>query len=138
MRITARVDYAILAVFELALHAKGRRMQARELSEKQQIPLRFLEQILIQLKKAGLVESARGSNGGYMLAQQPDRISLAEIIAAVEGEVTLIDSRVNPSSVLRQVWKEIEQSLLTQLESVSVQDLVRRKIQQEQVIVYHI
>lgn len=138
MRITARVDYAILAVFELALHAKGRRMQARELSEKQQIPLRFLEQILIQLKKAGLVESARGSNGGYMLAQQPDRISLAEIIAAVEGEVTLIDSRVNPSSVLSQVWKEIEQSLLSQLESVSVQDLVRRKIQQEQVIVYHI
>ena len=138
MRITARVDYAILAVFELGLHAKGRRMQARELAEQQQIPLRFLEQILIQLKKAGLVESARGSSGGYMLAQQPDQITLAEIIAAVEGDVTLIDSRVNPSSVLCQVWKEIEQSLVTHLQSISVQDLVRRKIQQEQVIVYHI
>ena len=138
MRITARVDYAILAVFELALHAKDRRMQARELAEQQQIPLRFLEQILIQLKKAGLVESARGSSGGYMLAQQPDQISLAEIITAVEGEVTLIDSRVNPGSVLCEVWKEIGQSLVTNLEAISVQDLIRRKIQQEQVIVYHI
>ena len=113
-------------------------MQARELAEQQQIPLRFLEQILIQLKKAGLVESARGSSGGYMLAQQPDQISLAEIITAVEGEVTLIDSRVNPGSVLCEVWKEIGQSLVTNLEAISVQDLIRRKIQQEQVIVYYI
>ena len=63
MKITARVEYATLAVFELALQAGLQRVQAKEVSEKQQIPLKFLEQILIQLKNGGLVRSVRGAGG---------------------------------------------------------------------------
>jgi len=88
MKITARADYAILAIFELALHPPTTRVQARELAESQEIPLRFLEQILIQLKKAGMVESVRGAAGGYKLACAPREISLARImdeLAAVEA-----------------------------------------------------
>ena len=138
MKITARADYAILAIFELALHPETTRIQARELAERQEIPLRFLEQILIQLKKAGMVESVRGAAGGYSLACPAREISLARILEAVEGDVTLLDSRVKPSCVLYKVWKEIEQEFVERLGSISIEDLVRRKIRDDQVLVYHI
>ena len=138
MKITARADYAILAIFELALHPTTTRVQARELAESQEIPLRFLEQILVQLKKAGMVESIRGVAGGYNLACPAREISLARILEAVEGDVTLLDSRVKPSCVLYKVWQEIEQEFVAKLRSITVEDLVRRKIQDDRVLVYHI
>ena len=138
MRITARADYAILAIFELALHPVTTRVQARELAGSQEIPLRFLEQILIQLKKAGMVKSVRGAAGGYKLACPAREISLARILEAVEGDVTLLDSRVKPSCVLFKVWQEIEQEFVDKLRSITVEDLVRRKIQDDRVLVYHI
>lgn len=138
MKITARADYAILAIFELALHPATTRVQARELAESQEIPLRFLEQILIQLKKAGMVESVRGAAGGYKLACPAREISLARIMEAVEGDVTLLDSRVKPSCVLYRVWQEIDQEFVDKLASITVEDLVRRKIRDDRVLVYHI
>ncbi len=138
MKITARADYAILAIFELALHPATTRVQARELAGRQDIPLRFLEQILNQLKKAGMVESVRGAAGGYKLACPAREISLARILEAVEGDVTLLDSRVKPSCVLYKVWQEIEQEFVAKLRSITVEDLVRRKIQDDRVLVYHI
>lgn len=138
MKITARADYAILAIFELALHPVSTRVQARELAGSQEIPLRFLEQILIQLKKAGMVESVRGAAGGYKLACPAREISLARILEAVEGDVTLLDSRVKPSCVLYKVWQEIEQEFVEKLASITIEDLVRRKIREDQVLVYHI
>jgi len=138
MKITARADYAILAIFELALHPVSTRVQARELAESQEIPLRFLEQILNQLKKAGMVESVRGAAGGYKLACPAREITLARILEAVEGDVTLLDSRVKPSCVLYKVWQEIEQEFVEKLASITIEDLVRRKIRDDQVLVYHI
>ncbi len=137
MRITARVDYAILAVFELALRPVGERVQARDIAESQKIPLRFLEQILSQLKKAGLVSSTRGKTGGYVLGKLPSRITLREILEAVEGEWSLVDRRAPDSTVVR-VWREIEDEFLKRLESVSLQDLVKRKIEEDKVILYYI
>ena len=138
MKVTARVDYAILAVFELAQRSGTARVQTRDLSNSQNIPLRFLEQILIQLKKAGLLESVRGASGGYRLARPAREISLALIVEAVEGDVTLLDSRVTSGCVLFRVWKELEQEFVEKLESITIQDLVSRKIQDENVLVYHI
>lgn len=138
MKITARVDYAVLAVFELALHAPGDRVQAREIAENQQIPLRFLEQILIQLKRAGLVQSIRGAAGGYMLAKTASDITLKDVLEAVEGELALLDPRLNPNSTVLRVWKEIEEELLEKLRSITIENLVRRKIREDKVIVYQI
>lgn len=137
MKITARVDYAILAVFELALRPPGERVQARDIAECQKIPLRFLEQILNQLKKAGLVTSTRGKTGGYVLGKPPSRISLKDILEAVEGEWSLVDRRVPDSTVVR-VWREIEGEFLERLESVTVQELVKRKVEEDKVILYYI
>ncbi len=138
MKVSARVDYAILAVFELALHTAGKRVQAKEISGKQQVPLRFLEQILIQLKKAGLVKSIRGASGGYVLAKASAQISLLAVVEAIEGEFSLRDRRLQANSTVLSVWREIEEEVLNRLRSVTIQDLVRRKIKEDRVIVYHI
>ncbi|MGH9339622.1 MAG: RrF2 family transcriptional regulator [Acidobacteriota bacterium] len=138
MKITARVDYAILAVFELALHSREDRIQAREIAERQQIPVRFLEQILIQLKKEGLVKSIRGASGGYVLAKPANRINLKDIVEAMEGEITLVEPRLHPNSTVLRVLREIEDEFVEKLESITIQDLVHRKIQEEKVVVYHI
>ncbi len=86
MRISARCDYACRALLELALHWPNiEPVQTYTISEKQDIPMKYLVQILIQLKRMGLVESARGKHGGYSLAKPPNKISLGEVIREVGG-----------------------------------------------------
>ncbi|RPJ84047.1 MAG: Rrf2 family transcriptional regulator [Acidobacteria bacterium] len=138
MKITARVEYAVLALFELALGSSDRQVQAREISARQQIPLRFLEQILIQLKKAGLVKSVRGASGGYLLGKDAAHITLKDVVEAVEGELTLLDPHLSPDSMVSLVWREVEKDFLGKLSSVTMQDLVRRKIRQDGILSYQI
>jgi len=138
MKITARVEYAVLALFELALGGADSQVQAREISTRQQIPLRFLEQILIQLKKAGLVKSVRGASGGYLLGRDASEISLKDVVEAVEGELTLLDSHLSADSMVYLVWREVEEDFLEKLSSINIQELVRRKIRQDGVLSYQI
>ncbi|RPI21825.1 MAG: Rrf2 family transcriptional regulator [Acidobacteria bacterium] len=138
MKITAKVEYAVLAIFELALSPEDRQVQAREIAERQRIPLRFLEQILIQLKKGGLVKSVRGASGGYLLARGPAMIRLKDVMEAVEGELTLVDRTVAPGSIVSTVFSEIESELLDRLQSVTIQDLVVRKLRDDGIASYQI
>ncbi len=138
MKITAKVEYAVLAIFELAIGPADRQVQAREIAERQKIPLRFLEQILIQLKKAGLVKSVRGAAGGYLLARGPAMIRLKDVMEAVEGELTLIDPAVAPGSIVARVFSEIESDLISRLQSVTIQDLVVRKMTEDGIASYQI
>lgn len=138
MKVTARVTYAFLALFELALNQNQVRIQAREIALRQHIPLRFLEQIMIQLKKAGLVRSTRGATGGYALHRSPAQITLRNIVEAVEGEVSFVDPKLDPGPAISKVWNEIEVEFVEKLDSITVQDVVHRKLQEDQVIVYHI
>jgi Rrf2 family protein len=86
MRISAKAEYACLAIIELAKSGgSGTPKRVRELAKAQEIPERYLIQILLQLKAAGLVHSSRGSVGGYQLSRDPTSISVAEVIAAIDG-----------------------------------------------------
>lgn len=138
MKITARVEYAVLALFELALGSADRQIQAREISTRQRIPLRFLEQILIQLKKAALVKSVRGASGGYLLGRPASAITLKDVVEAVEGELTLLDPHLSSDSMVYLVWQDVERDFLEKLSSITVQDLVRRKIRQDGILSYQI
>jgi Rrf2 family protein len=98
MRISAKAEYACLAVIELArTGGDGSPKRVRELAEAQNIPERYLIQILLQLKAAGLVHSSRGSVGGYQLARSPAQISVAEVIAAIDGRGERIRKAGSPS-----------------------------------------
>lgn len=145
MRITAKSDYAILALLHLGTDKANRPVQSRTIATRQQIPHRFLEQILLNLKKAGLVRSVRGAKGGYQLAVPPGEINLKDAIEAVEGGIHLLGNRENGATsvetdrrLLQTVWVEIEQSFLKNLSSVTLEDIIARQQQQRDVLMYHI
>jgi Rrf2 family cysteine metabolism transcriptional repressor len=137
MKITARAEYASLAVLDLALHYNSGQVQAKEIADRQQIPLKFLEQILIQLRNAGLVRSIRGASGGYLLARSPDEISLKDVVEAVEGELNIIDSKLDDRT-LKAVWTEIQEDFLSRLGTVTIRQLVNRKLQEKRVLDFQI
>src|SRR3954462_8269213 len=87
MRLTSKTAYGVQALFDLAFHGGGRAVQARETAERQGIPLRYLEQILQELRRAGLVEAKRGPGGGYVLARPATEVRLADVVSALDGPV---------------------------------------------------
>jgi Rrf2 family protein len=120
MRVSAKADYAVRAAVELAADGEG-----------QDIPLQFLEHILLEMKHAGLVRARRGAKGGYWLARPADDITLADVIRAVEGPLANIQS-APPEALdfrgnaqpLQQVWIAVRANLRAVLESVTLADLV--------------
>jgi Rrf2 family protein len=140
MRISAKADYALRAAAELAAHAGPDRgpLKGERLAEAQDIPRKFLENILIELKRAGLVRSVRGADGGYQLAHPPEEISLADIIRAVEGPLANVrDERPDElhytgSAVhLKEVFIAVRASLRAVLEQVTHADLVSGRLPSE-------
>ncbi|HYO44949.1 MAG TPA: Rrf2 family transcriptional regulator [Candidatus Limnocylindrales bacterium] len=131
MRISAKVDYAVRAMCELAAHRADVPLKAEQIASAQEIPLSFLENILVDLRRAGFVRSLRGQVGGYRMAKPATEITIADIIRAVEGP--LADVRgMRPESLaftgsatsLRDVWLATRVGLRRVLERVSVADVV--------------
>lgn len=126
MRISARAVYASMAVLELALHGDQNPIQAKEIAIRQDIPIKFLEQILVQLKNAGIAASTRGSAGGYRLNRPVEELSLREIIEAVDGELAIVDIQC-ADPILGQAWSEMQDRILGVLRDFKLSELVARK-----------
>jgi Rrf2 family protein len=131
VRISAKVDYAVRAMCVLAAHEGDAPLKAEQMAAAQEIPLSFLENILVDLKRAGFVRSLRGQVGGYRLARPASGITIADIIRAVEGP--LADVRgvrpealqyEGPATRLRDVWLANRVAVRHVLEQVSVADVV--------------
>lgn len=130
MRISAKTDYAVRAAAELAAAPDSRPMRAEEIARQQAIPVHFLINILNEMKIAGIVQSHRGVKGGYRLARSPEKITLAEIIRAVEGPLASVhESRpeevhyTGAAESLRDVWVAVRANLRAVLESVTLAHL---------------
>jgi Rrf2 family protein len=130
MRISAKVDYALRAATELAAAAGAGPVKGEQISRAQDIPIKFLENILLELRHAGVVQSQRGERGGYWLARPPEQVTLAEVIRAVEGPLANVRGS-RPETVeyegaaraMREVWIAVRASLRTVLESVTLADV---------------
>jgi Rrf2 family protein len=130
VQISAKADYAIRALAELAAQGGGP-VKGERLSTSQQIPPKFLENILSELRHAGLLYSQRGAEGGYWLARPADQISLADVIRSVDGPLANVRGQ-RPEMVdyegaakrLSEVWIAVRASLRLVLERVSLADLV--------------
>lgn len=130
MRISAKTDYAIRATVELAALGGTAPVKAEQLASAQDIPLRFLLNILVELKRAGIVVSQRGSEGGYQLGRPAASIRLADVIRAVEGPLAQVgDHRPEDltywgaSRCLQEVWVAVRANLRAVLEEVSLADV---------------
>src|SRR6266542_773228 len=130
MRVSAKADYAVRAVAELAAAGHGP-IKGERIADAQRIPLKFLENILSELKHGGVVQSQRGAEGGYWLARPADQITIADVIRVVDGPLANVRG-VRPESVeyagsakhLLEVWVAVRASLRSVLERVSLADLV--------------
>lgn len=130
MRVSAKADYAVRAAAELAAADEGP-VKGEKLADAQDIPLQFLEHILLELKHAGIVRARRGAKGGYWLARPATEVTIADVVRAVEGPIAHVQS-APPESIeyrgnaehLQEVWIAVRASLRTVLEHVTLADLV--------------
>lgn len=129
MQVSAKLDYAVRAMLELAGAAPERRTRD-QLAEARDVPAKYLEAILASLRNAKLVRSHRGPDGGFTLARDADAITIAEIARAVEGPLTLVQGERPESATyvgdepLAALWVAVRAALRSVLESVSLADLL--------------
>jgi Rrf2 family protein len=133
MRISAKAEYACVAMLELAAnYTEPQPLRIKAIADSQGIPQRFLVQILLQLKTAGLVASVRGASGGYQLARPPDGISLADIINAIDERALTPRSALGEAhrspvvETLLSVWRDIQAAQQNLLEQLTLAELIRR------------
>jgi Rrf2 family protein len=130
VNISAKSDYAVRAMLELSAEGGTRPVTGESLANAQQIPVKFLENILVDLRRAGLVASQRGAEGGYRLARPAGRITVADVIRAVDGPLANVrgmrpeDAEYEGAAeALRDVWVAMRAALRSVLERVTLADL---------------
>jgi Rrf2 family protein len=134
VKVTAKADYAVRAVLELATVEDGL-VKGERIARAQQIPLKFLENILIDLRHAGIVRSQRGAEGGYWLARSPDRIYVGEVIRAVDGPLASVRGEApedldydGAAEHLQTVWIAVRASLRSVVDELTLADVVAGRL----------
>jgi len=142
VELSCKSEYALLALLELALHHdQGEPIQIRQISAQQNIPDRYLEQLLAILRRAGIVRSQRGAKGGYLLVREPKKISLYEVVSCLEGfeSQTQTPDQTIESTVVDELWNEARQSAHSVLQRYTLQDLCDRTRAKKQLdLMYYI
>ncbi len=143
MKISAKTEYACIAMLELASqYGTGEPVRIRRIAERHSVPPRFLVQILLQLKGAGLVASVRGAGGGYRLIKPPEAVSLGQVMGVVNSasEETVSATTASPDSpavkVLVQTWQKVNAAERQMLESISLAELLERAKGQDNKMYY--
>jgi Rrf2 family protein len=149
MKVSLRSTYGIMAAVDLAMHLETAPVQAKSIARRQGIPARFLEQVLHAMKKAGLVSSLRGAQGGYVLSKKPSELSVAEILEALDGPFSPVSGLNGHGSVRRptkseallaKVWDRVCAAERDVLDAITVEDLAsqQRQLEQQRSLMYHI
>jgi len=147
MKLSTRSTYGVRAMLALAMHYGAGPLMVKEISEQQALPPTYLEQLMVLLRKAGLVSATRGAHGGYTLSRPAADITMAEVVEALEGPINLTDC---PSGVgccgqpstcaLKEIWDEAGQALLHVFRGITLANLVERQREKESspVLMYNI
>ncbi len=136
MKLSTRSRYGARMMLDLAMHLNEGPVQIREIAKRQELSCKYLEQLVIPLKKARLVNSIRGPKGGHMLAKSPEDISIGQIIKALEGGFDLTDCVTNDNvcqrssdCMIRNIWIDVTSMMYQKLDSVSLLELIQKKKQ---------
>ena len=138
MKLSTRGQYGTRALLELALHQGQGPVLLRDIAQRQQISLQYLEHLISPLIAGGVVRSTRGAKGGVSLARAPEEIKLSEVVRLLEGSVAPVECVDNPEAcnrselcVTRDIWGELKQAIDGVLESTTLNDLVERQKRKE-------
>ena len=132
LRLSRKLMFAIEAVVDIAYHTADTPVQSKDIATRQDIPRRYLEQVLQQLVREGVLRGVRGPRGGYRLARERRRVTLGQItriVAAMEDTSDPVESSTSSQlgrEVLRPIWQELQDQAIAKLEEISIEDLCRR------------
>lgn len=126
MNMSVKSEYALYAMFDLALQRPGEPVKIGDIARRQNIPQKFLELILAGLKQGGFVESRRGAEGGYLLARRPDTISVGEIVRFMEGRGGKNGKERPSAGPYADLWKAVDDAVSNVVDKTTVGELARR------------
>ena len=139
MKMSTRGSYGMRAMLELAINYEQGPILLKDIAKRQEISFRYLNQLMTPIKAAGLAKSIRGKRGGYVLAKHPSQIKLIEVIQVLEGSMAPVDCVDDPkvcgrvdSCATRDIWIQMNQSMINILESLTLEELVRRQKEKEE------
>lgn len=138
MKLSVKTQYGLQAMLELAFHYGGAPVQIRDIANKQKIPIRFLEQLMLVLKRGGVVISTRGMHGGYTLSRHPGDINLLEILEKLEGPMELTSKKMKKTPIIYELFDKIQENIRESLLKTALEDLVFRMRQVERAYIYNI
>ncbi|HEY9630378.1 MAG: Rrf2 family transcriptional regulator [Oscillatoriophycideae cyanobacterium NC_groundwater_1537_Pr4_S-0.65um_50_18] len=138
MELSCKSEYALLALMELATqYSSGEPLQIRQIAAEQNIPDRYLEQLLAALRRAGIVRSQRGARGGYLLAREPWKITLLEVLSCIEGAESRPtepgrEAKSVEEMIVREIWQEAGRATDAVLQKYTLQDLAEKRSSRRQ------
>jgi len=144
MKISAKCHYACKALLELSLRYGDKQLiQIQTIAENQKIPEKYLVQILIQLKGAGLVDSVRGKEGGYHLKKPPNKITLGDVIREIDGDLLSIgglneSSQGKSQNILKSIWNEVKNAISDTVDNITFEDIRKRDAMFRKALIYNI
>lgn len=146
MKITYKGDYALKTILDLSVHYGEEPVSIPELAKRADISVKFLEQILLDLKRGGFVESRRGKIGGYLLAKDPVKINLGEVIRFIDGPIepiACVDEKYKGCAeintcLLRGIWREVAKSTSKIVDNITFAELAKKVKSKKQSFVYQI
>ena len=137
MLVSVRSDYALLAIFDLACRNSAKPERIADIASRQKIPQKFLELILAGLRQAGLVESRRGADGGYLLARPPESITVGDVLRAVDGPAGKSRSRRKPDTPLSDMWRSVDSAVSSVVDHTTFAELTRKWEEQQNQYVHN-
>jgi Rrf2 family protein len=146
MRITYKGDYALKALLDLAIHYEQGLSTINDIAKRIDAPVKFLEQVLLDLKKGGFVESKRGNVGGYQLAKDPAKITIGQVVRFIDGPIEPIGCVEKGYSncvdlnkcVFKNIWQKVARATLDIIDNVNFADLAAQINRKQDVLVYAI
>lgn len=147
MKISTKLRYGLRAMIDIAINSDGGPVIIKDIAHHQDISKKYLDNLLVSLKSAGLIRSHRGPKGGYVLAKPPEKITLEDIALALEGPLVFLDCIKDPSSCKRsdtcsafEFWNEIAEMVMTKLRNTKLSDLVtlQKKKNEAKAMMYYL
>ncbi len=138
MKFSIKVQYGLQAMLVLSLNYGGGQVRIKSIASEQKIPIRFLEQLLLVLKRAGLVNSLRGKHGGYLLGRKPSEISLLDVIEALEGPLELTSKKMKKTPIIFETFKKVQSDLHEQLKRMTLAEMTLKARRNDLALTYSI
>lgn len=144
MKISTKGRYGLRSIIDLIIHSNGEKVPLINIAERQNISKNYLEQVFASLRKAGILNSTKGAQGGYYLASKPSEITVGDVLRVLEGDLSVVsidlDTQDNPieQCIQKKVWGKVDRKTQEIIDSISLEDLINEYRNDNTTLMYYI